>query len=73
MPPVPPHKIDYPKYVDSLWCIYVVSVVGAWNAEFGKSNILNGLGESKVLKSLFQFTVDPCFPNIILLTAEALI
>ncbi|XP_049818983.1 mitochondrial uncoupling protein 4 isoform X3 [Aethina tumida] len=33
MPPVPPQK-EYPKYVDSLWCIYIVSVVAAWNAEF---------------------------------------
>ncbi|KAH1024880.1 hypothetical protein HUJ05_009715 [Dendroctonus ponderosae] len=36
MPSVPPAKPDLPlpKYVDSLWCIYVVSVVAAWNAEF---------------------------------------
>jgi solute carrier family 25 uncoupling protein 27 len=31
MPPVPPQK-EY-KYVNSLWCIYMVSVVSAWNAE----------------------------------------
>lgn len=38
MPPVPPAKPDLPlpKFVDSLWCIYVVSVVAAWNAEFSK-------------------------------------
>lgn len=46
MPPLPPQKPDfpkyapveepvpYPKYVDSLWCIYVVSVLAAFNAEF---------------------------------------
>lgn len=36
MPPVPPAKPDLPipKFVDSLWCVYVVSVVAAWNAEF---------------------------------------
>ncbi|RZC37050.1 mitochondrial uncoupling protein 4 [Asbolus verrucosus] len=31
MPPVPPQK-EY-KYVNSLWCTYMVSVVAAWNAE----------------------------------------
>jgi hypothetical protein len=35
MPPVPPQK-EY-KYVNSLWCIYMVSVVSAWNAELGKN------------------------------------
>ncbi|XP_050297955.1 mitochondrial uncoupling protein 4 isoform X2 [Anthonomus grandis grandis] len=36
MPPVPPAKPDLPvpKFVDSLWCVYAVSVVAAWNAEF---------------------------------------
>lgn len=36
MPPLPPQKVEFPKFVDSLWCVYIVSVVGAWNAEFGK-------------------------------------
>lgn len=36
MPPLPPQKIEYPKYVDSLWCIYIVSVLAAFNAEFSK-------------------------------------
>ncbi|XP_060522015.1 mitochondrial uncoupling protein 4 isoform X2 [Cylas formicarius] len=34
MPPVPPAKPEFPKFVDSLWCVYIVSVVAAWNAEF---------------------------------------
>ncbi|XP_030760597.1 mitochondrial uncoupling protein 4 isoform X1 [Sitophilus oryzae] len=34
MPPVPPAKPEFPKFVDSLWCVYAVSVVAAWNAEF---------------------------------------
>ncbi|XP_057666871.1 mitochondrial uncoupling protein 4 isoform X2 [Diorhabda carinulata] len=34
MPPVPPQKVDFPKFVDSLWCVYVVSVLAAFNAEF---------------------------------------
>ncbi|XP_044253546.1 mitochondrial uncoupling protein 4 [Tribolium madens] len=31
MPQIPPPKEH--KYVDSFWCMYMVSVVGAWNAE----------------------------------------
>ncbi|CAH1113566.1 unnamed protein product [Psylliodes chrysocephalus] len=34
MPPVPPQKVEFPKFVDSLWCVYVVSVLAAFNAEF---------------------------------------
>lgn len=35
MPPVPPQK-ELPNYADSLWCTYSVSVLAAWNSEFGK-------------------------------------
>ncbi|CAG9824570.1 unnamed protein product [Phaedon cochleariae] len=34
MPPVPPQKVEFPKFVDSLWCVYIVSVASAFNAEF---------------------------------------
>ncbi|KAJ8916116.1 hypothetical protein NQ315_004483 [Exocentrus adspersus] len=34
MPPVPPQKAEFPKFVDSLWYIYIVSVLAAFNAEF---------------------------------------
>ncbi|XP_074034840.1 uncoupling protein 4A isoform X2 [Leptinotarsa decemlineata] len=34
MPPVPPQKAEFPKFVDSLWCVYIVSVAAAFNAEF---------------------------------------
>ncbi|KAG5882258.1 hypothetical protein JTB14_014955 [Gonioctena quinquepunctata] len=34
MPPVPPQKLEFPKFVDSLWCVYLVSVASAFNAEF---------------------------------------
>ncbi|CAG9859734.1 unnamed protein product [Phyllotreta striolata] len=34
MPPVPPQKVEFPKFVDSLWCVYIVSVLAAFNAEF---------------------------------------
>ncbi|XP_072400854.1 sodium-independent sulfate anion transporter-like isoform X5 [Diabrotica undecimpunctata] len=34
MPSVPPQKVELPKFVDSLWCVYIVSVLAAFNAEF---------------------------------------
>lgn len=33
--PIPPPQKEY-KYVDSLWCTYLISVAASWVAELGK-------------------------------------